>query len=851
MKTPTIKDIRVAAAARKQRRVRVRRWAWGVAAVVVLGLLLITFVLPPLLRPQIEQRASAELGREVTLERLRLNPLRGAVTLEGLELHEPDGTTFMGWSRLHVDFDSWSLFYREWRFQSITLEGFHGQVRIDADGELNFADILARLPEGDDAEEAWPVTIGRLAVAEARVDFTDVSRATPFVTAVGPLTFSLRDFRTSGETGGSYAFTAETAAGESLAWRGTLSLDPLLSEGELRLGNMALAKYQPYLGELVPFVVRAGSVEVEGRYAFDGGGAEPALRLEQTRVEVRGLSLSEDATAAPQVRLDQLTLAGLEADLVARTVSLEELTLNGGRVDVHRTATGIDLLAWGGQPSGSIEGGREEVPAADAAWSVKVGSLAVSDFSAGFSDATTPSPAHHELAGIELRGRGLDTGAGAVPADLELNLTVGSGGTVRWVGTVQLASLVMDGAVELRELTLAALEPHLAEFVNASLPHGQALLTGRIAGTWPAMEFTGQANVRDFALTDLDENLPLLVFTTLDLQGITLGLEPLRLGVERVIWEEPMALLAVRADGSLNLSDLLVATERESTVELPGEPPVITIGQVAVREAAFTFTDESLNPAVRMRVHDLSGTVSGLDSRQPGSGEVVLDGRVGAMAPVTVRGRLNPLGQSAMVDLQVDLRQVDLLPTSPYVAKYAGYRLARGRLLADLVVRLDDAQLDSKAAVTLDQFSLGERTPGPEATSLPVALAVSLLKDSRGQIVLDLPVQGRLDDPEFSIGGVVRQVLVNLLTRVATSPFALLGTLLGGDAGEELSYQDFAPGMATLDPDDIQKLDTVARALVARPELQLEIAGAYDAARDEPVLRRAAMTAALRAAPAR
>ena len=99
-------------------------------------------------------------------------------------------------------------------------------------------------------------------------------------------------------------------------------------------------------------------------------------------------------------------------------------------------------------------------------------------------------------------------------------------------------------------------------------------------------------------------------------------------------------------------------------------------------------------------------------------------------------------------------------------------------------------QLDSSTRVFLDQFTLGESVDSPDATSLPVSLAIALLKDRSGEISLDIPVSGNLDDPEFSVGGVIIQVLVNLVAKAATSPFALLASLI--PEGQDLQYLFFA-----------------------------------------------------------
>ena len=89
--------------------------------------------------------------------------------------------------------------------------------------------------------------------------------------------------------------------------------------------------------------------------------------------------------------------------------------------------------------------------------------------------------------------------------------------------------------------------------------------------------------------------------------------------------------------------------------------------------------------------------------------------------------------------------------------------------------------------------------------SLPVKLATALLADSKGVIDLDLPISGSLNDPEFRIGPIIFKVIVNLIGKALTSPFALLASALGGD--EDLDHVSFAPGSAELSASARKGLD--------------------------------------------
>ena len=162
-----------------------------------------------------------------------------------------------------------------------------------------------------------------------------------------------------------------------------------------------------------------------------------------------------------------------------------------------------------------------------------------------------------------------------------------------------------------------------------------------------------------------------------------------------------------------------------------------------------------------------------------------------------------------------------------------GYGLSKGKLSLDLKYRVSQKQLEAENRVVVDQLTFGEKVDSPDATSLPIALAVALLKDRKGRIDIDLPIRGDLKDPDFKYGKAVLSVLLNLLTKIVASPFTLIGSLIpgGGDA-ESLQFIAFHPGSATVPHEELKKLEALAKGLEERPGLRLDITGTADPALD-------------------
>ena len=61
---------------------RLRRFLVLVAGLALVFTIVGFFVIPPIAKSLLEKRLSAELGRQVTVEKIRLNPYTLSVTLE-------------------------------------------------------------------------------------------------------------------------------------------------------------------------------------------------------------------------------------------------------------------------------------------------------------------------------------------------------------------------------------------------------------------------------------------------------------------------------------------------------------------------------------------------------------------------------------------------------------------------------------------------------------------------------------------------------------------------------------------------------------------------------------------------
>ena len=828
-----------------------------VALYALVGFVLIPYVIERYVFPAVAE----QLKRPVSVKEVEFNPFTLALRLVGVEVQEQDGSPVLGFEEFFIDFEAVSIVRQAYVFDTIRFGIPYVSAKVAKDGHMNLVDLVPPKestpspPVEEGKKEIPAVQIGHLEIAQGVVEFRDDSKSRPFAIDIVPINIQLNNFHTKPGGDNAYSFTAELGQGETLDWKGTVTLEPIRSEGTLVLSGVQVPTLFRYVQDRFNFDVTSGTLDVRGAYRFDTGANAVELEVSDSSVHLNGFSLGEKDDPEAVITIPTLNVDGIRVSLNNRSLSVESVIMNNAANRMWRNPDGtVNLQTLFASTEPQLPSDRSEKSSKPSAsdeqlWTVAVKEVQVSHHAIRFEDRTLPLPARIEVTDLSVKTRDLAYPfKGSIPLTVEHRIN--ETGRLAVDGQVAPDPLSLDVAVTLKGLALAPFQPYTESFSRLAIEDGAVDLDGKIhvgpvQGKEPRMTFQGNVGVKSLALTHRDSGEPVASWKQLQLKQIDLAVDPTTVVVDEVGLEQPTVYVTIGSDGTTNLAAVgPPATQSQADSEQHPGPktdkkaaPAIAIKTVKLLKGVVSFKDESIIPPVRTALNDLTGTVKGLSSKQLAKADVEISGRVDRAAPLKVAGQINPLSEHAFTNLTVKFDSVDLIAASSYSGKYAGYPIRKGKLFLDLAYKVSQRQLEAENKVAIDQLTFGDKTDSPDAVSLPVPLAVALLKDRKGRIDIDLPIRGDLNDPDFKYGKVVWSTLLNLLTKLVASPFTLMGKLIpGGGDGEDLQYAAFEPGESVLSPGERKKLDALAKGLEDRPGLKLEVGGAADPVRDRQAL---------------
>jgi Domain of Unknown Function (DUF748) len=873
---------------------RYRRYFVGLAIVVVLlgAYAAVGFLaVPYFARKTAVEFVRSHYGRALSIAEIHFNPFTLDLEVAKLALPDADGQPMLAFERLDVDLQWASLWRLGPSFGSIFLEQPYVRAVLRRDGALNLADLgkgLAPAPASAQKKSApMRLYVGRLAVISGTSVFEDRTRPTPFHAEFKPIAFELRDFSTTAATGDLYALNAASPEGERLIWSGTLRLEPLSSHGVFEIADLKARTVWNYLRDSVPFEIASGVIGIKGDYHLASSGNGPlGLNLSVHSTTVTSLGVRPKGAAQDYVDVARIEVDETRLDLTRHSVNVAKVRLSGGDIKAWLEAGRLNLLEL--VPSSGAQGAAAAPPAADSAsagptapsaaapavgaggasaWSVAAPDIAIEGFKVSAEDRQVKPAAALLLNPVNIHVVGFDLTPDDT-LDITLDSGVNSSGKIDVRARVTPKAGAMSAHVESANLELTMLQPYIAQYTSMTLLKGALgtkLDIERDADG--ALSVKGSTQVSDLRTVDNALRQDFIKWRELRVADIRYRAAPASLKVGNVTALEPYVRMIIAPDRSVNVSKVLTApgavpkaaaapAAAPATGKAPAaaakSPPALpapltpfpmSIGTVRFVSGSANYSDLWIKPSFAVGIQTLSGTVTGLSSDPKSRAKMELDGKLDRYSPVHIGGELNLLSAALYTDVTMSFKDVDLTIVNPYSGHFAGYKIDKGKLSVDVTYKIDQRKLDAKQHFVIDQLQLGDQVDSPDAVHLPFKLAVALLKDRNGLIDLNLPMNGSLDDPTFRIGPIIWKIFVNLITKAATAPFALLGHLFGG--GEHMNIVEFAPGSAELEKPARDQLASLVTALKERPQLNLDVPIVYSIAIDRPQMAAARLRAEL------
>jgi hypothetical protein len=880
--------------------------AFRISAIVLLLVALYAlggFVLAPrMLRSALMEDIPKTLGVTPTVGEIHLNPFLFQLEIKDFSLAAPSGEKLLGFRRLFADFELSSIWHRAYSFADIDIDAPSVNAIVAHDGILN----LSQLKPKTQPQPAKPqqktgplpaIRIGSFNVSKGLVTYEDHSRPSEFAARLEPINFALVNF-TTGAEGGRFSFTASSKLGERVEWHGHLSVQPIESDGEFQIDGLRAHTIWEYLEDRLNFTVNSGTLDLNATYKFSLQDAVD-LQAAVSRIAVNDLAVRPKDAEVDWITVPSLLLSGITVDLLKRQAHADSLSLTGVKLVTWLEPDGsVNLLKLAqsppAQPSTAAAAAPSTATAAPPAsttppWKFDLRELTVREAGISAEDRSTSPAAKVLLAPLSVKVDGVSLNL-AKPVTVALDTRINHTGSLNVSGDVTPQPLAANVSLKLDGVDLEAVQPYIAQHTSMTLISGRLSGDGKVryGAKKPALEFAGNISVAGLHTVDNALHDDFINWDRLDVSGITYQHDPDRLDIQQVMARKLYARVIIEPDTSLNVKRVLAGPGATVVAPpAPGDAPVaatapapaapsgkiapgkVTSGKAASSKVAASpppaaasspmpmaikkvvlhagqanFADLSVQPNFATGIQSIEGTVLGLSSKPNSRAKVDVHGNVDAFSPVDITGDVNVLSAALYTDLAMNFRNMELSIFNPYSGKFAGYNITKGKLTTELHYKVEGRKLDAQHHITVDQLEFGDKTASKDAVSLPIKLAVALLKDRHGVINLDIPVSGTLDDPTFRLGPIIWKVFVSILEKAVTAPFALLGALFGG--GPDLQFIDFRPGAADLDAAAADKIRAMVKALNERPQLKIEVPIAWVGDLDRPALAEARLLTQVR-----
>ncbi len=607
-------------------------------------------LLPWLAERQIAALLQSRLEARFSVADIDFNPFSLQLRIEGLDLIDADGWRVVSLGQGFINLQADSLRRKALSLREVHLDALHLSLRRYSSADTNLqrlaqrwagtaAPVEAPAVQATQAEAGlFPLTIADLRLQQASIGLTDNVPAVSYIGLVDALDIQIENLTTLPDASAGQSLSLTMGNGSRLDWRGSLSLAPLHSCGEIELRGPYPALVYDYLREQLPVRLSGGWLESRLSYDFalaDDGGV--ALTASGLQLQLSELDVRERASNALLARLPELSLSGGDFDLRARELGLQSLRVAGVELHPERFEDGqVNFLQLLPEYGAAQATSAAAAPASPAPWSLRLQDLQLADWHVHVRDRV-PATDVALTVDFDARLRNLDSTPGA-SVDLETTLGLSTGGTLRASGELSVLP-ALDTSLEVRvdDLALPVLQAYLEPLAAIRLEQGRFALAGNLRSSPGNVFYQGSVGLRDLRIDDALQDEEVFRLGELALQGVSLEVaQQTSVSITDLQLLEPYARIEIAADGSTNLGALLPAPSAVAEpVDNAGAAvagagsaplPALEIARIRIEQASADFSDVSLPLPFAVLMTGLNGEISAMSTRSSEPARVRLEG---------------------------------------------------------------------------------------------------------------------------------------------------------------------------------------------------------------------------------
>ena len=753
--------------------------------------------------------------------------LVGNAEVRKLELVGPLGTAFTT-AYARVELDKMQPGMQRIVVNDILLDSPVLTVRRAADGSVDWQAFFTRSGQDENAASPMAFVVAGAEIRDGSIRWHDAAVPGPDPYTIQHIQAILANFDSKGDGKADFslAFGEDhakfTAAGKVLA-------NPLRIEGSMNMERMPLTPFAGYLSQAG--ISLDGVLGLKGDF-FVEHGTRTCIRLGEIKLYNASLAFPG---AAPLLAAGSLAANDIMADLSARNVAI-------GRV----SGSGINAWPVRGKDGNIVFGASaKKTTPPSAGWQAAIGNLQLDATNITLTDHSVRGTAVLPFSDLRVSASALSTQPGG-QWTADVSAKPGKHGALRLEAKGTFSPLSVSFRARADRADIVFLSPYVREAANLSLSEGLLnadvngqLRTGRQSGKI-RVDLSGDAGLHGISLTE--DRREIIGWGRLRLEKFryrNMSRSSGALSAENLILNGPRVSVILGEDGTTNLQRMLSRPQKDDMASkmVPAHEPVagpvggfssLSLGGIRITSGEIRLRDEGLQPPELHRMERLRIDMDKVSSDPASRGEFEGSFRLGG-SPVILEGKINPLVTPFAGDLTVDVRDLDLTAFSRYAAKFTGYPIRRGELSARVELSLNGFDVRGHNELVLGKLDLGDKDPSSDAPDMPIKAAIGLLRDLSGDISLSLPVSGRLDDPQFHIGGVMGKTVINTMLKTAAVPVTLIRGFFSIFVPKiQQERITFAPGEDRITRRMSESLRALAESLSTRGRVRLELIGAAD-----------------------